>query len=303
MTTAGSLLTPPSSGEARIPFPEAVDLAAQALPSTLPQTPDELLFALDIDGTVVGQHGVSTEMKRAIEDAEEAGARVVIATGRGIFSTRPVVTELGLHRGWSVCSNGSITVRWDETAAGGHILDDISNFDPRPTAERFLETFPGILLAVDLGAEGMLVSQAFPAGELMQQKVAESLEHVLGEPATRLVARAPWLERDDFAQQIEEMGLEDVEFAVGWTSWADIGPPGVTKATGLERLARQLEVPSTGTIAIGDGTNDIAMLEWAAHGVAMGGSAEPVRRRADAVTTAVEHDGAAAVIRAVLNRF
>ncbi|WP_350258122.1 HAD family hydrolase [Scrofimicrobium sp. R131] len=298
--TSDWLITPPPSGQEGIPFAEAVARAEADLPAVLPDDPSQLLFALDIDGTMVGTHGVTDRMKQALAEAEAAGANIVIATGRGVYSTRHVVEELGLHRSWVVCSNGSLTVRWD---GDGHQVADINEFDPRPTGEQFLETFPGILLGVDVGAGGMLVSQLFPAGELMRQELADSLEAVLGRRATRLVARAPWLERDDFAQQIDEMNLVDVEYAVGWTSWVDIGPAGVTKATGLQRLVDQLELPSTGTFAIGDGENDLAMLRWAHHGVAMGSADEAVRSAADAVTTAVEHDGAAAVIRAVLNRY
>ena len=51
---------------------------------------------------------------------------------------------------------------------------------------------------------------------------------------------------------------------------------------------------------MGDGCNDLEMLEWAAHGVAMGGSAEPVQAAADAVTDDVFHDGAAVVLQALL---
>ncbi len=299
----GWLLTPPAADVPKISFSEAVALAAADLPDNLPSRPEDLLFALDIDGTLIGSHGVSQQMKDTLAAAKEAGAHIAIATGRGIYSTRAAIDELDVGEGWGICSNGSLTVQWDSAHPHGHVITGFTDFDPRPTAERFIETFPGILLGVDAGVDGMLVSQMFPVGELMLQKVADSLEQVLGSRATRLVARAPWLEREDFAAQIEEMGLQDVEYAVGWTSWADIGPGGVTKASGLQRLIEELGKPASGTIALGDGMNDLAMLQWAAHGVAMGGSDPLVQQAADAVTTSVEQDGAAAVIQAVLNRY
>lgn len=304
MTTSdGALLTPPASGAPELPFVDAVAQAAAALPQNLPQDPEELFFALDIDGTLIGQNGISQRLRDTLGAAVESGAQIVIATGRGIYSTRAVVGELGLEHGWGVCSNGSLTVNWDGDHPERHRVTDLTDFDPRPTAERFLETFPSILLGVDAGAKGMLVSDSFPVGELMLQEVARDLEHVLGSRATRLVARAPWLERDDFAQQIEEMGLEDVEYAVGWTSWVDIGPGGVTKASALQKLTEKLATPAGGTIAIGDGMNDVDMLRWADHGVAMGSAIPAVKNAANAVTTAVENDGAAAVIQAVLERY
>lgn len=61
-------------------------------------------------------------------------------------------------------------------------------------------------------------------------------------------------------------------------------------------------MPAAGTVAVGDGTNDIAMIEWAAFGVAMGGASDEVRAHANHVTAAVENDGAAAVMHAIMRR-
>jgi len=50
---------------------------------------------------------------------------------------------------------------------------------------------------------------------------------------------------------------------------------------------------SADVLAIGDGRNDIEMLEWAARGVAMGQAVDEVKAAADAVTLTVQEDGAA----------
>ena len=46
-------------------------------------------------------------------------------------------------------------------------------------------------------------------------------------------------------------------------------------------------------LAIGDGRNDIEMLQWAGRGVAMGQAVEEVHAAADDVTATVYEDGAA----------
>lgn len=297
------LLTPPDSGLPPISFQDAVAQAASDLPTTLPERPSELFFALDIDGTLMGQRGVSDHTRSAIARAEAAGAKVVIATGRGIDGAVPAVAEIGLSAGWSVCSNGALTVRWDRAAVGGHDIVESRAFDPRPVAERILQGLPEALLGVDLGSAGMRVSRLFPPGEIPRQVEAAGLDELLGAPVNKLVGRAPGMSREDFVLFIDSLDLNDVEHAVGWTSWVDIGPFGVTKATGLQGLADRLGVPASGTVAIGDGLNDLAMLRWAAHGVAMGGSDPAVIAAADAVTAPVEFDGAAAVIEAVLREY
>ena len=50
----------------------------------------------------------------------------------------------------------------------------------------------------------------------------------------------------------------------------EISPAGVTKATGLAEVARRLEIAAADVVAFGDMPNDLEMLRWAGHGVAMG---------------------------------
>ena len=68
---------------------------------------------------------------------------------------------------------------------------------------------------------------------------------------------------------------------------------GVSKASGLEVVCRELGVGAADVLAIGDGRNDVEMLTWAGRGVAMGQAVEEVRAVADAVTSTVDDDGAA----------
>jgi hydroxymethylpyrimidine pyrophosphatase-like HAD family hydrolase len=54
-----------------------------------------------------------------------------------------------------------------------------------------------------------------------------------------------------------------------------------------------LGVDRADVLAIGDGRNDIEMIEWAGRGVAMGQSPDELKQVADAVTLSLEEDGAA----------
>ena len=115
------------------------------------------------------------------------------------------------------------------------------------------------------------------------------------------------LEIDNWANEIisnirvARSGLRDVTYAIGWSAWLDLTPPGVTKASALEVVRERLEVPAGSTLAVGDGGNDLEMLTWAAVGVAMGDDDERVLAVADAWTAGVEDDGVVAVLRSLLS--
>ena len=68
------------------------------------------------------------------------------------------------------------------------------------------------------------------------------------------------------------------------------------KGVGLRKLAEILGVNPDATMAIGDTENDLAIIEAAGIGVAMGNATDAVKARADYVTTTNTKDGVAAAI-------
>ena len=76
----------------------------------------------------------------------------------------------------------------------------------------------------------------------------------------------------------------------------DLAAPGVTKATGLAEVAARLGVAAADVIAFGDMPNDLEMLRWAGHGVAMGNAHPVLLEVADEVTASNADDGLALVL-------
>ena len=83
---------------------------------------------------------------------------------------------------------------------------------------------------------------------------------------------------------------------VGYNGWIDIGPPGVTKATGVAAIADHYGVTAAETIVFGDAANDLPMFEWAGHAVAMGQAVPEIQAAADEVAPSVDEDGVAHVL-------
>ena len=110
---------------------------------------------------------------------------------------------------------------------------------------------------------------------------------------------SPDHELEEFLRIVEDMGLHQVSYAIGWTAWLDIAPDGVSKATALERVRGWLDVPLDRVIAVGDGRNDIDMFTWAGaagRSVAMGQAPHEVRAAANEAAADIDHAGLAAVL-------
>lgn len=269
---------------------------------THPRTAAELLVALDVDGTLMSYDGViSDEVRACIAALRDAGAHVVLSTGRAVLGTLPVLAELGLDEGWAVCSNGAVTARIAPALPGGYEVAEMTTFDPEPVLRVLAMELPDAYFAVEDLGRGFRVSRTFPDGELTGEQTVSTFAELCAGPATRVVIRDPGSTPEEFHALVERVGLHQVSYAVGWSAWLDLTPGGVSKASALEDLRRRLGVEPFGTVAIGDGANDIEMLGWAARGVAMGHASDPVRAAADEVTGTIEDDGAVAVLRSLLS--
>jgi hydroxymethylpyrimidine pyrophosphatase-like HAD family hydrolase len=251
------------------------------------------LVALDVDGTLVEFDGsLSPAVTDAVRRTAAAGAHVVVATGRSMHATMPVCDELGLSDGFAVCSNGAVIV---DVAARQPI--DVVTFDPTESVRFFADHVPDALLAVEELGVGYRVTGEFPAGELDGRMTIVTHDELLTSPVTRLIARWPEGDRDEFYALARNAGLRGVEYAIGYTAWLDFMPEGVSKASGLESVRVKLNVPIERTVAVGDGDNDLEMLRWAGMGVAMGQATTEVQAAADEIAPPVDEDGLATVLR------
>ncbi|HET8601984.1 MAG TPA: HAD hydrolase family protein [Segeticoccus sp.] len=259
------------------------------------------LVALDVDGTTIHHDGtMSPRVRDAVRAVARAGHHIVIATGRSVIATLPVISELGLKHGYAVCSNGAITLQLDSGLPGGYEILETVTFDPAPALNLLRGSWPDAVVAVEEVGVGFKLSAPFPDGELQGTLRVVPWEELVSAPATRVTFRSPSGTSEDFLELVERIGLHGVNYAVGFTAWLDINPEGVSKGTALEQVRRRLGVEPSSTVAVGDQRNDLEMLRWAARGVAMGQAPVEVQDVADEVTLDVDEDGLVPVLRSLL---
>jgi hydroxymethylpyrimidine pyrophosphatase-like HAD family hydrolase len=270
--------------------------------SSAPTGHEAGLVALDVDGTMIDFDGNMTHgVRDTVAKVVDAGVHVVVATGRSLTATFPILEELNLDTGYIVCSNGAVTVRLDPGLPAGNEVVETITFDPSPALRLLREHLPGAAYAVeDTTGAGYRISGPFPEGELIGELRFVDFEDLLGEPATRVVVRSPSHTPQEFLELTQHIGLHGVNYAVGWTAWLDLAPEGVSKATGLELVRQRLDIPAAATVAVGDGRNDLEMFAWAGWSVAMGNGQPEAIEAADDVTRHVHEDGLVDVLESVL---
>jgi hypothetical protein len=116
-------------------------------------------------------------------------------------------------------------------------------------------------------------------------------------PAVKMLVRDPALSSDAMVAVLAPVvgSAGDLTFSHSG-GLVEISAPGVTKATGLAEVAAAVGVSASDVVAFGDMPNDLEMLRWAGHGVAMGNAHPALREVADEVTATNAEDGLALVL-------
>jgi Cof subfamily protein (haloacid dehalogenase superfamily) len=267
--------------------------------SNMARAPVELV-ALDLDGTLLGPDGtLSTRSVAALVAARDAGIVVTVATGRPPMILDAIWETSRRSISHVVGSNGSMIASFpgpDLIRLVGFAIDlareavvRLRSVDPRY----------GFALATDAGfvheagfAERMPAAVGgAPVPDVLTLGGTEAFKLLVFHPevAVRdLVTRVPEALGHDLARHlaVSHMGADA----------AEIGPTGIDKATGLAWLCEHLAIDASAVVAVGDEWNDVTMLQWAGHGVAMAHADQRVLDAADEIAPSNRDDGAAVVL-------
>lgn len=261
------------------------------------------LIATDVDGTLLNEDELVTpRTKAAVLAAVEAGTQFVLATGRPPRWIPPVVDALGFAP-MAVCANGAVLY----DSATDRILSarTLSVEVLAQLAEMATRVIPGAGLAVervgsrahDAATPQFLSSPGYEHAWLNPDNTEVSIEDVLNAPAVKLLIRKAGARSADMAAALApHVGIEgDLTYSTN-NGLIEVTPLGVSKATGVEEVARPLGITAEDVVAFGDMPNDIPMLLWAGLGVAMGNAHREAKAAADEVTTPNTDDGLARVL-------
>ena len=261
------------------------------------------LIACDVDGTLLGEdEKVTARTRNAVRAAVAAGAQFVLATGRPPRWIPPVVDGLGFAP-MAVCANGAVI--YDPATDRVLSARTLPVATLAELAEIATRVIPGAGLAVErVGASAhdsatpqFVSSPGYEHAWLNPDNTEVSIEDLLSAPAVKLLIRKAGARSSDMVAVLaKHVGLEgDITYSTN-NGLVEIVPLGISKATGVEEVARPPGITAEDVVAFGDMPNDVPMLGWAGLGVAMGNAHPDAVAAADEVTASNTDDGVARVL-------
>ncbi len=257
------------------------------------------LIATDMDGTLLRRdETVSDATLAELERWRASGVPIVLATGRPPRWMRDIREVL--EDGTAVCCNGAVLL---DLARFEILEEDLLPVDVLETVTaELLHREPGTRFAVEYGLEFRREPAYEPRWDVDAPGVAVvPLEELIAAPAAKLLARHEGLPRDAFVTLVEEVvGDEATVTHSSADALAEISARGVTKATGIAKVAARHGVGPEDVVVFGDMPNDVAAFDWVREGcgraVAMAQAHPEVLAAATDVTGTNDDDGVAAFL-------
>ena len=236
---------------------------------------------LDIDGTLMEHGRVSERVMDAIRRARAEGHLFFVCTGRSKGFLPQMLKEADYLDGFVMACGMHCEI-------GGEIL--YRRRVPRDILLQVAEYFGrnGRECLFD-GETKMLSLNGGRSGCVNFNSIDKLAAEFEAEPISKITVPGEHHEEDGafFSKWFKVYNMD---------GWSDVVLRGVSKATGMMRMISQFGVSREDCIGVGDGTNDLPMLNYAGLGVAMGNAPLSVKMAAEAVTDTCENDGVAVMI-------
>lgn len=262
------------------------------------------LVATDLDGTLLSSDSmVSPRTSRALQRLAAHAIHHVIVTGRPASLCKPYFSALG-YTGLAVCGQGAQVFD-----AGRSRLRSWCHLD-RTMARQVVDRLatrvgPLDLAVVTSGLDGdFLITPGFSRGderELSPYRVVDA-EELWDHPIDKVLVRHRTLADNDLVGAAAACIGPEMTVVHAGRRIVELLPGGFDKATGLAQVVSSFGLTARDVIAFGDMPNDIPMLSWAGHAVAMANGHPDLMAVAHEIAPANDDDGVAVVLERILDQ-
>ncbi len=261
---------------------------------------DIKLIVLDLDGTLLNsKHTVSERNLGALRAAIAQGVKVMLATGKTFYSATSIIAALNLDLP-SVFVQGLMVYNADGTIRHQQTIPSQALRRIIPYAES--RGFSCIIYSgtrILAKAKDATTAELVAYGEPEAEAVGSLVNIIDRIPVNKIIL----VGSDVKAVKALRWQLDkqmDGQVALVTTpilkQHLEVLPQGVSKGKTVQALVRELGISADKVMAMGDGENDLELLQFAGWGVAMANADPKLKQIAQAVVGTNDQDGVAEAI-------
>lgn len=225
-----------------------------------------MLLAFDLDKTIVtNDYQLPQEIIDALNRARKAGHEVTVLTGRPFLGAAPVVNQLGLRAPHSV-NHGAQVLNPDgkeirrihmpgkdaDAIVADHLMLEEIDFSMVVNDKMHVKNIDNPRWNFTHVTERHLTPYLPGTLELVDKVVFHSVTHA------------------GHLNELVELAFPRMQRYMWSEGFLEVVPEHADKGSALAFIADKLGYEQKDVVAFGDGSNDVTMIGWAGHGVAVG---------------------------------
>lgn len=263
------------------------------------------VLALDLDGTLTNsQKQITPKTRQALEQAQQAGIKIVLASGRPTYGIVPLAKELKLdeYGGFILSFNGGCITNCQtqeiiyEKIMPPEIIQDLYHLSKQFAVNLFTYESDHIISEITDDTYTILESNI---NHMPIQKV-ENFPDYITFPLIKCMMVGDGNHMAMVEKKVQEAVGDRLSVYRSEPFFLEIMSQNVDKAEALSQLLSHLGYTREELAACGDGFNDLSMIRFAGLGAAMANAQQPVKDAADIITYSNDEDGVAHVIETFL---
>ena len=260
------------------------------------------LLVIDVDDTLLNrERKITTRTKNALLKVQQTGVQIVLASGRPTYGLLPLAKQLELdkHQGFILSYNGSQIVNMQTNEL---LFDKRINAAMIPYLERQAKKHNFALFTyqkdtiITTSQDNMWIRQEAELNRMKIKEVSKFVEAIDFDPHKCMLVGDDEKALTDLENKWKKRLAGTLDAYRSEPYFLEIVPQYIDKANTLSLLLEKLNIQAENVMAIGNGVCDVAMIQLAGFGVAIGNAQDSVKACADYVTGSNDQDGVALVI-------
>jgi len=255
------------------------------------------LVAADMDGTLLNSKDIITKRTQdSIKELVNKGIVFTICTGRPIQGIERYNKILKLDAPF-ITYNGAMIV--ESISKDVLFQKNLTNND----AKKIYQLGQELKTTIIIWSNNKLYvnsinkrTQNYKKLSLVEPIIIDDIEKIANDGITKIL----WYDEVEKIRKYESTVYKEVSDGVNFCTskpiFLEFFNSSVSKAVALKKIGDLLNIRKEEIIAIGDGFNDLPMLEYAGLGVAMGNAPKKIKERCHFITKSNDDDGVASFI-------